>query len=430
MGVCGEICASVIKSKKEVDVEQLNNSSYMLMNQQIIDSGNLPSIIYLQIRIKKYLKKKHYKILKGKKEEELRRNTTTSNKRVGSVENNTTSQSKKNSPDHPRNSPYEDAISHNIRDHTNDQLLIQQDPFNNKNSSRKNLNNGTQEKNDSKSLVKYPTNPNDPRYQEHDNKRKKYPKIEEDGFAYVGEWKNGKRDGFGVLSMKDVSKFIGEFSDNIVYGFGMLIHANGEKCAGYWDDFKLNGWGYFWAPNNSFSKGLWKKDKLNEYGIESWVKGKYEGEYVDGSKHGIGEIVFEEKGYYVGEFDESTITGVGTFVFKDNRKYEGEWKNSKMHGFGMITVGKGKSWFEGEFVKDKREGFGIFYSPNKIYLGIWKNSKLEGDTIIIEGNNIKKQFWENGKNVKNLPDTHEIFFEKYVAEVIAIHKARLGKTPP
>ena len=131
--------------------------------------------------------------------------------------------------------------------------------------------------------------------------------------------------------------------------------------------------------------------------------------------------MIEERGTYIGEIDES-LYGIGMFVFKDGRKYEGEWKNNKLNGFGIISLPNKKSWFEGEFIDDKREGFGVFYSPKKIYVGMWKNSKLEGETIIIQDNIIKKQYWENGKVVKNLPNDYTIFYEKYIPEVISTYK--------
>ena len=40
---------------------------------------------------------------------------------------------------------------------------------------------------------------NDPRDAPIDNIRKKYPKIVEEQSSYLGEWKNGKRDGLGLL---------------------------------------------------------------------------------------------------------------------------------------------------------------------------------------------------------------------------------------
>ena len=287
-------------------------------------------------------------------------------------------------------------------------LIFSHDPFIKGKKSQRNIN-------DSK----------DPRFGPFDDKRHKYPKIFEDESSYEGEWKNGKRDGIGILCWKDVSKFIGEFIEDKVLGFGKLIHEDGDVYTGYWNDFQAQGIGYYKTKKEASYEGYWKDDKQNGFGIEKWPRGSnYLGEYIDGNKEGFGILNFEGNGGYEGEFQGGSISGVGTFFFKDNRKYEGEWKNNKMHGYGIITWPDGK-FYEGEFFEDKKEGFGVFYSHRKIYMGLWKNSLLEGDTIIIENGRMKKQFWENGRVSKNLPLDTPIFFEKFVDEIIK-YKATFG----
>ena len=51
-------------------------------------------------------------------------------------------------------------------------------------------------------------------------------------------------------------------------------------------------------------------------------------------------------------------------------------------------------------------------------MGMWRNSLLEGDVIVIDGNKVKKQYWENGKASKQLPSDKPIFFEQFVDEAI------------
>ena len=237
-------------------------------------------------------------------------------------------------------------------------------------------------------------------------------------WTYKGDWSNGKRNGVGVLTLDDTFTFIGEFKHNTISGYGKLIKADGCIYNGQWKDAQAEGLGVYSTNKGSKFSGFWAKDKQNGFGIEHWQRcSSYEGEYVDGCKQGIGVLNFEGNGEYEGEFDNGNISGIGTFYFMDNRKYEGEWKQNRMHGFGIIRWPDGK-FFEGTFCEDKKEGFGVFYSQKKIYLGIWKNSQLEGESIIIENGKIRKQFWENGKIVKQLPVDTPIFFEKYIEEVI------------
>ena len=44
---------------------------------------------------------------------------------------------------------------------------------------------------------------------------------------------------------------------------------------------------------------------------------------------------------------------------------------------------------------------------------------LEGDVIVVEGNKIRKQYWENGKPLKNLNQSTQIFYEKYIDEIVS-----------
>ena len=77
-------------------------------------------------------------------------------------------------------------------------------------------------------------NGKDPRDGPFDNKRRKYPKIKEDQSSYEGEWKNGKRDGFGILCWGEESKFMGYFEDDKVIGYGKLWQDNGDMYKGNW----------------------------------------------------------------------------------------------------------------------------------------------------------------------------------------------------
>lgn len=419
MGTCSIICTNIITHKKEVNIENITNNSNDL--KRTLSEVNFPLVVYLQLRIKRFLKQKRkevYCIGTNKQTNDDQKNSNTVckkssdrkikqhkqiNEKEGVLQKNNLSANELNI-----SGPY-DMLAQQIRNSTQDNQLIQQDPFTKKLTTNRSQDN------------------NDPRSGPNDNKRRKYPKIQEDDFIYEGEWKNGKRDGLGILSMKNISKFIGEFVDNSVYGFGVLYHANQDKFIGNWVDFRATGPGYFIKQNSSYSRGYWQNDILHGFGIENWLKGDYIGDYNQGNKEGIGELIFDDKGLYKGEFHSSSLSGIGTFIFKDNRKYEGEWKNNKMNGYGMITMGDQKSFYEGEFVDDRREGFGVFYTQKKIFVGIFKNSKLDGEIILIENGVIKKQYWENGKTLKNLPQSHKILYEQYVNDIIDSQYKKIKK---
>ena len=71
-----------------------------------------------------------------------------------------------------------------------------------------------------------------------------------------------------------------------------------------------------------------------------------------------------------------------------------------MHGKGLLTYENGNT-YEGEFVKNRREGYGSFSWVNgKKFEGHWKNGKQHGrGTCYRNGKNWKVQF-DNGKRVE------------------------------
>ena len=259
-------------------------------------------------------------------------------------------------------------------------------------------------------------NKNDPRDAINDNNRKIYPIVIEDNISYIGEWKNGKRDGIGLLHLENEYKYFGQFSENNIVGYGILFHQNGDSYKGQWKNYQADGWGIYFIKNGAFIRGMWSHNKPNGFGIERWPRQSvYSGEYNNGNKDGIGILNFNKKAWYEGEFKNGVISGIGSFFFEDGRKYQGTFKNNKIDGFGCI-IWPDKKIYEGEFKDDKKEGFGIYKIGKKIFMGIWCNNKLEGKVIIIEEGKLKKQLWENGRALKNLSHDTPIIFEKYAED--------------
>ena len=284
------------------------------------------------------------------------------------------------------------------------------------------LNNNIFDKDPFRNGIRHLFNYNDPRDGPFDGIRRKNSKTYENNCIYEGEWKNGKRDGFGILTLFNKSKyikFIGYFEDDEVVGFGKLLNNKGDICKGQWKDFQINGIGIYQKKKGPIFKGYINKHLFNKFGFEKWPRGStYIGEYLKGNKNGIGILNFENKASYEGELYDGIINGIGTFYFGD-RKYQGQWKNNKMHGYGIIIWSDG-NYFEGQFFEDKKEGFGIYYSKKKIFLGNWVQNSLEGNVIIVDNGKIKKQFWENGRPFKRLSEDTPIYFERFIKDVIQV----------
>ena len=77
---------------------------------------------------------------------------------------------------------------------------------------------------------------------------------------YVGEYKDGKRNGQGTVTWSDGKNYVGEFKDGKFNGHGKLTWSDGKKYVGEWKNGKRNG-----------------------QGTQTWLDGrKYVGKYKDG----------------------------------------------------------------------------------------------------------------------------------------------------
>ncbi|MBC8554421.1 MAG: caspase family protein, partial [Candidatus Brocadiales bacterium] len=174
------------------------------------------------------------------------------------------------------------------------------------------------------------------------------------GDKYVGEFKNGKKDGQGTKTW-----------------------ASGRKYVGEWKDDKMNGQGtYTWASGNKYV-GEWKDDKMNGQFTVTYANGnKYVGEFKDGEKDGQGTFTWAGEWLgqkYVGEWKNGKRNGQGTLTFVSGDKYVGEWKDNKKNGQGTKTWASGRKYV-GEWENDTAFGYGIYTrADGRIESGIYKN---------------------------------------------------------
>ena len=93
---------------------------------------------------------------------------------------------------------------------------------------------------------------------------------------YEGNWRGGKRHGYGVLSK--ISKngtafanYIGEWTDGAIHGFGYHWYENGDYYEGDFYRSKRQGCGHMWHCNGDYYVGTWKSNLYDGMGI--YVKG-------------------------------------------------------------------------------------------------------------------------------------------------------------
>ena len=105
---------------------------------------------------------------------------------------------------------------------------------------------------------------------------------------YKGEWKNGKRTGYGVLilqiSKSRLDKYEGEFKDGKRTGHGTYSFANGDRYVGNFIDGKKIGRGEYIFANGDRYIGEFQSDKMHGEGIYTYATGKvYNGLFKEGN---------------------------------------------------------------------------------------------------------------------------------------------------
>ena len=148
-------------------------------------------------------------------------------------------------------------------------------------------------------------------------------KIYEDG-EYVGELKNGLRDGKGA---------------------------------------------FYYYENNKYERkiyeGDWKNDKIEGKGKMIWLNGTmYEGDWKNNLKDGIGIHYYADgTKLYEGNFKNSKFEGKGVYYYEDGKRYEGDWKDHKREGSGIMYFKLGGKAM-GDYLNDETIGKHGFLQPN------------------------------------------------------------------
>lgn len=187
-----------------------------------------------------------------------------------------------------------------------------------------------------------------------------------DDQIYVGEFKNGKRNGFGeTLNLKDDTIYEGYWKNDLYHGKGVLMDKFGDKEY----------------------EGLWKNGMKDEYGIlyyrEYGEPFKYVGDFKEDKKEGYG-ILYENENYrdksswikhYSGWWKNDEKNGDALCYNCDNLYYEGEIKDGYENGFGNRFYQDGTLQYKGYFKKDDYHGQGtLFYIDGTVcFEGIFQN---------------------------------------------------------
>lgn len=133
-----------------------------------------------------------------------------------------------------------------------------------------------------------------------------------DGPYYVGEFEEGMRHGEGVIKEKDNSAVcVGHWVKDFPDGNVAMVMPDGKIYSGCVKRGQRQGMGELSSVDGLIYEGLWKDDLPSGHGTLVCTDGTYEGEFVEGKRHG--------KGLF--KFDASLSPNA------EKRDYVGQWKN-------------------------------------------------------------------------------------------------------
>ena len=129
---------------------------------------------------------------------------------------------------------------------------------------------------------------------------------------------------------------------------------------------------------------------------------KYEGEWKNNLKEGIGKMTFGTEGEYTGHFVAGQRNGEGVYKYlKTKDLYSGSWKNGLKHGKGTFIFYDTKmkivgDWFNGQILEGK-----WIFSNGTYFEGKFENNYPKGEGIwhFANGNIIKGEFTHELKEI-------------------------------
>lgn len=105
----------------------------------------------------------------------------------------------------------------------------------------------------------------------------------------------------------------------------------------------------------------------------------YMGEWQLGKPDGKGRAYYSDGSVYEGEFSKGVPMGHGKYVIANGDYYEGDVHSGKAHGKGCYITST--SMFQGEFVNDMREGWGVEQTSEYHFEGTFKAGERLSGTL-------------------------------------------------
>jgi len=146
-------------------------------------------------------------------------------------------------------------------------------------------------------------------------------------YNYDGGWKDDKKYGIGTL-FDNGDKYTGDFVDDKYNGNGTLCGKNGEIFECEFKDGKPDGLGRVTLVNGDVYIGNFVKGKICDQVSIKYKNGEsYDGYYKDNKKWGYGCFNFKNGDTYVGDFENDLFNGEGILTKSNGEIQKGIFKD-------------------------------------------------------------------------------------------------------
>lgn len=241
------------------------------------------------------------------------------------------------------------------------------------------------------------------------------------GDVYLGQIKNGLREGLGTQIYSDGSRYDGIWRNDAPNGQGRIIYSNGDFYEGVWLNGERQGQGKFHFADMDICPLMSRKRKANpamanailrmpritnentllalqKFGEYEYPKDHsnpysdcvylpphefengavYEGQWNFGLRHGKGKQIWKDGSRYDGFWENNKENGKGRMIYADGDVYEGDWKDGKRHGNGKYVHLDGTE-YNGFWCEDEQHGYGkVIWPDGAQFTGEFKFGKKNG----------------------------------------------------
>ena len=189
----------------------------------------------------------------------------------------------------------------------------------------------------------------------------------------------GQKNGLGKLT-EDDREYLGYFSSNKRHGYGVMKDVGkGTIKKGCFNSGKLEGFGILRCDHvNYIFKGFFTDGKFNGVGEEVTEQNTYLGEFKSGERSGVGLCKKTDFVRYLGNWKFGIKEGFGMNTSENGDIFEGQYREDMIHGIGKYDHKQERVLYTGEFLNNRRSGFGRLESKSFIYVGDWRDNKRNG----------------------------------------------------